>query len=90
MPVYSHYNLAKKQESLPMAEQIGVCLTCSYWQAETPRPQEQVEMEALCVQPQLKAYGLIVSGASACNKWQKQEGSGDQAEQYAKQNEAQA
>jgi hypothetical protein len=73
-----------------MAEQIGACITCTYWNAETPRPEEEVKMVGLCVQPELKDFGLIVSGASACNHWAKQDGVGEQAEHYATQNEAQA
>ncbi len=106
MALYNHYNEAKQSQQLPMAEKIGACLTCSYWAAEadetktklihnlsdlpTPRPQEEIEMVGLCIQPQLKVFALIVSGASACNHWAKQPGVGEQAEQYAKRGEAQA
>lgn len=90
MPVYNHFNQAKQMQDLPMAQKVGACITCSYWEVETPRPQEEVKMVGLCVQPQLKDFALIVSGASACNHWAKQEGAGEQAEQYAHLNEAQA
>ncbi|MBC8141652.1 MAG: hypothetical protein H7Y38_09460 [Armatimonadetes bacterium] len=90
MALYNHYNEAKKAQELPMAEKVGACLTCSYWAAETPRPQEEIEMVGLCVQPQLKGFALIVSGSSACNHWAKQSGAGEQAERYAKLGEAQA
>ena len=88
MPVYSHYNQAK--QDLPMAQKVGACITCSYWQVETPRLINKVRQVGLCVQPELKDYALIVSGSSACNHWAKQNGVGDEAEQYAQQTEAQA
>ena len=90
MPVYAHYNQAKQKQSLPMAQQIGACITCSFWEVETPRPAEEVDMVGLCVQPQLKDFALIVSGGSACNHWAKQDGAGNDAESYAHQGEAQA
>ena len=87
MPTYSHLQEVKKIENLPAAEgeQIGVCLTCAYWQAETPRTKAYVTQLALCVQPALKQYALVVSGSSGCNKWKEQPEAGPDAKAYAEQ-----
>ena len=87
MPIYSHLQEVKKVESLPAAdgEKIGVCLTCTYWQAEAPRPTSYVNQVALCVQPGLKQYALVVSGSSGCNKWKENTEAGPDAKAYAEQ-----
>ena len=87
MPVYQHFQQAKNAQTLPMAQQIGACITCSFWAAETPRPESEVDMVGLCVQPQLKDFALIVSGSSACNHWDEKPEAGPEAKAYA---EAQA
>ncbi len=89
MPTYSHLQEVKKVESLPAAEGeiVGVCLTCTYWQAETPRPAMMTAKLALCVQPQLKEYALVVSGSSGCNKWKLHEEAGAEAKAYAEKGE---
>lgn len=89
MPTYEHLQDVKKVETLPAAEgeQIGVCLTCTYWEAETPRREAHVSKLALCVQSQLKPYALVVSGSSGCNKWKKHSDAGPEAEAYAKRGE---
>ena len=86
MPLYDHLQEVKKAETLPAAasEKVGVCLTCAYWQAETPRAEAQTAKLALCVQPHLKEYALVVSGSSGCNKWKEHEEAGAEAEAYAK------
>ena len=89
MPVYTHLQEVKKSEDLLVGqgEKLGVCLTCSYWEAETPRPASLTNQLALCVQPQLKLYALIVSGSSGCNKWKEQPEAGADAKSYAEQGE---
>ncbi len=87
MPVYQHFQEAKNAQPLPMAQQIGACITCGYWAVEAPRPEEEVDMVGLCVQPQLKDFALIVSGSSACNHWNEKSDAGPAAKAYA---EAQA
>jgi hypothetical protein len=87
MPVYHHYQEVKKTHSLPMAEQVGACLTCSWWDAEAPRPVEEKDEVGLCVQPTLKDFALIVSGSSACNKWSKKPDAGQDAQNYSLQGE---
>ncbi len=69
MPTYEHYQTLKAATRLPKHDKIGACLTCKFWKVEEYRTEAIVDQVALCVQPQLKPYGLIVSGASACNKW---------------------
>ena len=89
MPTYSHLQEVKKVESLPVAEgeKLGVCLTCAYWQAEAPRAEAHVPKLALCVQPSLKAYALVVSGSSGCNKWKEHPEAGPAAKAYAEKGE---
>lgn len=89
MPTYSHLQEVKKAETLLVAEgeKIGVCLTCSYWEVETPRPESLTAKLALCIQPQLEPYALIVSGSSGCNKWKMNDGAGDEAKAYAEKGE---
>jgi hypothetical protein len=83
MPVYHHYQEAKKALSLPMADHIGACITCQYWDVEAPRPEEEKDDVGRCVQPQLKDFGLLVSGASACNHWEIKPDAGPEALHYA-------
>ncbi len=89
MPTYSHLQEVKKAETLPTAggEKIGVCLTCTYWHAGTPRPAMMTAKLALCVYPQLKEYALVVSGSSGCNKWKIHEQAGEEAKAYAEKGE---
>lgn len=71
MPLYNHYNDAKKALALPVAQNVGACVTCSFWSTDTPRPQSDIPMVGLCLQPALKPFALLVSGSSACNHWAK-------------------
>ena len=88
MPVYNHLNEAKKQHPLPMAQQIGACITCNYWEVETPRPAEEAKMVGVCIQHDLKDFGLVVAGASGCNHWEKNPMVGLEAERYAQEAKA--
>lgn len=90
MPIYQHIQQAKRSQPLPMAQQIGACITCSFWNVETPRPESEVPMVGVCVQPELKGFALIVSGASGCNHWREQPDAGAEAKAYAEQRIAQA
>jgi hypothetical protein len=90
MPVFQHFQDVKKSQQLPMAEQVGACITCNWWNVETPRPEEETKMVGVCVQPQLQGYALIVSGASACNKWSDKLEAGEEAHRYAEHAEVQA
>lgn len=83
MPVYQNLQQARRSEPLPMAQQVGACITCSFWNVETPRPQEEANMVGRCVLPELKGYALIVSGSSGCNQWAEQPDVGDEAKRYA-------
>lgn len=83
MAVYQHYQEVKKTHALPMAEQVGACLTCNWWDETAPRPAEEKDMVGLCVQPTLKGFALIVSGSSACNKWEKYPNAGQEAQDYS-------
>jgi len=42
---------------------------------------------ALCVQPELKAYALVVSGSSACNRWKEKPDAGPEAKAHAERGE---
>jgi len=77
----------KKAEHLPNPQRIGACLTCRFWDAEEPRDEALAPEEALCLQPELRNYQLIVSGGSGCNRWEKQPGVSPAAEAYAQQGE---
>ena len=90
MPVYEHLQEVKNAESLPAAEgeKIGVCLTCAYWDAPTPRPEAMTVHLAVCVQSQLKPYALVVGGSSGCNKWKEHPEAGEEAKAYAERGEA--
>lgn len=83
MPVYPHFQVAKQSNSLPMAAQVGACITCSFWNVETPRPKSETNLVGLCVQPELKDFALIVSGSSACNHWAEKPEAGPEAKAYA-------
>lgn len=69
MPTYEHFQALKKATTLPDHDKVGACLTCKYWQVEEYRTEAIVNRVALCVQPELAPYALIVSGSSGCNKW---------------------
>jgi len=83
MPVYQHLQQVKSAQSLPMAQQVGACITCSFWNVETPRPESETRMVGVCVQPELKDFALIVSGSSGCNHWSEQPDAGPEAKAYA-------
>ena len=71
MPLFNHLQEVKKSVPLPVhqGEEIGVCLTCKFWQVDETRKADQTPKLAVCVQPQLKDYALVVSGSSGCDKW---------------------
>lgn len=85
MPVYQHLQQAKRMESLPMADHIGTCITCNWWNEAAPRPAEEAQMVGRCVQPTLQGHGLLVSGASGCNKWVDKPEAGEEAHRYMEQ-----
>ncbi len=87
MPTYQHFQEVKKAVPLPDREKIGVCLTCRYWQVEERRTEMLAPRLGVCVQPDLKAFGLIVSGSSACNQWAEKPGIAAEAKAYAEQGE---
>ena len=62
---------------------MGACITCGYWNVETPRPESEAAMVGLCVQPDLKGFALIVSGSSACNHRKDKPEAGADAHAYA-------
>jgi hypothetical protein len=85
MPTYNHLQEVKKAVPLPVhpGEQIGVCLTCQFWQVEETRTESQAPKVAVCVEPHLKDYALVVSGSSGCDKWKTAPNTTDDAEKYA-------
>ncbi len=90
MAVYQHLQHLKMSEPLPDAAKVGTCITCTFWNEEAPRPVEETKLVGRCVQPELKDYALVVSGASGCNHWLKQDGVGPEAEAYMQGGVAQA
>ena len=68
MPTYEHFQQVKKAVQLPDHDEVGVCLTCRFWQVEETRGEMITARLALCVQEDLRPYALIVSGSSGCNK----------------------
>ncbi len=87
MATYKHFQEAKKAETLPESEKVGVCLTCRYWDLEDTRPTALTGQIARCLYPQLQAVALLVSGSSACNKWAEYANAGPEAKAYAEQGE---
>ncbi|MDB6111662.1 MAG: hypothetical protein JWR69_3412 [Pedosphaera sp.] len=87
MPTYSHLQELKRAEQLPNPQRIGACLTCRFWDAEGSRDEALAPTEALCLQPELRNFQLIVSGGSGCNRWEKQPGVSAEAEAYARRGE---
>lgn len=87
MPTYEHFQQIKKARRLPERTLIGACITCKYWQVEEPRLKPVIKLLAVCIQPELKPFALIVSGSSACNKWKEKTPIEVQAKAYAKQGE---
>ena len=53
------------------------------WDVEEYRTAALAPRLARCVQPQLRPYALIVSGASACNKWAAKPNKEPEAAAYA-------
>lgn len=88
MPTYEHFQDLKKDKHLPNADKIGACLTCKFWDAEGSRDEALAPADALCLQPELKNYQLIVSGGSGCNRWVQQPGVSQEAQAYAMRGEA--
>lgn len=87
MPTFEHFQQIKNEMDLPKHDKVGACLTCSYWQVEEARGKELIGRLALCIQPELETYALIVSGSSACNKWKEKTPIKAEAKAYAKQGE---
>ncbi len=83
MTTYPHFQELKKAEKLPKPKQVGACLTCRFWQVEQARGEKQAPLVALCEQPKLKPFALIVSGSSACNAWKEKPGIAAKAKAYA-------
>ena len=88
MPTYEHFQEVVKAKQLPNADKIGPCLTCKFWDVQGPRDEALAPEEALCLNPDLKKFALIVSGGSGCNVWAKQPGVSQEAEAYAHRGEA--
>ena len=70
MPMYQHYQDLKTATELPQHDKVGACLTCAYWEVTEYRSEAIVQGVALCLHPRLLPFALIVSGSSACNKWE--------------------
>jgi len=87
MPTYEHFQELKKDTALPKHDKVGACLTCKYWKVKEYRNEDLVPRLALCVQPQLKPYALIVSGSSGCNKWAAKPNKEPEAAAYAERGE---
>jgi len=87
MPTYEHFQDLMKDKHLPNAEKIGPCLTCKFWDVDESRDEALAPAEALCLQPELTKFQLIVSGGSGCNRWAKQPGVSREAEAYAQRGE---
>jgi hypothetical protein len=85
MSIYNHVQEVKNSIPLPIhpGDQIGVCLTCKYWQVEETRAEAQAPKLSICVQPQLRDFALIVSGSSGCDKWQDAPSIAPDADAYA-------
>lgn len=87
MPTYEHFQQLKAATQLPAHDKIGACLTCTHWQVEERRTEATAPRLALCVQPQLAPYALIVSGSSGCNKWVAKANKEPEAAAYAERGE---
>ncbi len=83
MPTYKHFQEVQKAVRLPDRDKVGACLTCRYWKVEGRRPESLTRRLALCIQPNLKPFALIVSGSSACTQWVEKRGVGPKAKGYA-------
>ena len=88
MTTHGHYQQVKKAEHLSHQDKIGACLTCRYWKAKGERMEPHNQLVALCVQPELALFELIVSGSSACNRWEKADSVSKNAELYSKRYES--
>jgi len=87
MPTYEHFQELKTATTLPEHDKVGACLTCTYWEVDEHRTEAIAPRLAQCVQPQLRPYALIVSGASACNKWVAKANKEPEAAAYAERGE---
>jgi hypothetical protein len=87
MPTYPHYQETKKDKGWGKDERIGACLTCRFWEAPGPRREAEVPLVALCIQPELVPFQLVVSGGSACNRWEKLPNVSEEAHRYASRGE---
>jgi len=83
MPTFEHYQQLKTANALPGHDGVGACLTCKYWQVEAYRDESIVPKVALCIHPMLAPFALIVTGASACNKWAEKPDKEPEAAAYA-------
>lgn len=87
MPTYAHYQHAKSANAFPRHDQIGACLTCKWWDTTEHRDESLVGRVALCVQEELKPFALLVSGGSACNRWEEKANKEPEAHAYASRDE---
>jgi|GEM_PF-1452857 len=87
MPMYEHYQDVKTATELPGHDKVGACLTCSYWEVTEYRSEAIVQRVALCLHPALTPHALIVSGSSACNKWEAKPNKEPEAAAYAERGE---
>lgn len=87
MPIHDHYQALKKANTLPAHPDIGACLTCTFWEVTERRTEALVSMVALCIHPELIPYALIVSGGSACNRWEEKPNKEPEAAAYAERGE---
>ena len=83
MATYEHFQQAKKSESVPDGHHVSACLTCTHWDAPTPRMEAMTREVALCLFRDLRRYGLLVNGSSACNQWNGHPEAGADANAYA-------
>lgn len=70
MENYEHYGETRRGETEEATGKVGPCLTCRYWQTDEQRTPNLSGSIMQCVQPELKSFHLMVSGASGCNRWE--------------------
>lgn len=87
MPSYNHYQQLKTSVELPEHDEVGACLTCAYWEVTEYRDEAMAPKVALCLHPKLAPLALIVSGSSACNKWEAKPNKEPEAGAYAERGE---
>ncbi|MBF6595908.1 MAG: hypothetical protein IVW51_15905 [Thermaceae bacterium] len=85
MPTFDHFQQLKQHIPLVAEEnRIGACLACTYWDADdVKRDESQVARVAVCLHPALVEFSLLVSGGSACGKWEEEPAAGEAAKTYS-------